>query len=107
MKPSPEEQLLRRLLTQLDVEGTDAPKRFELVWNLLLWIASFGLFLVYFRYGGSVHWTAALLGLVCLAVGFYFAHQTYRLMYARQWPIIAGYLDRDRIEERLRELSGA
>ena len=106
MKRSPEEQLLRRVMTQLDGNGRPTKSRLELVWSLILWIASFVLFLTYFRYGGSSHWTAGLLGVVCLVLGYYFAYQTYKLMYTRQSPIIAGYLDRARIEERLRELGG-
>ena len=107
MKPSPEEQLLRRVLAQLDGEGRREKERPELVWSLLLWVVSFGVFLAYFRFGGSSHWTAGLLGVVCLSLGYYFAYQTYKLMYARQWPIIAGYVDRTKIEERLHELGGA
>lgn len=107
MKPSPEEQLLHRVLAQLDDEGRRKSGGLELLWSLLLWIVSFGVFLTYFRFGGSSHWTAGLLGVVCLALGYYLAYQTYKHMYARQWPIIAGYLDRARIEERLREFGGA
>lgn len=107
MKRSPEEQLLRKIMAQLD--GAERRKwgGMELVWSLLLWIASFGVFLMYFRYGGSSHWTAGFLALVCLALGYYLAYQTYKHMYVRQWPIIASYLDRPKIEERLRELGGA
>jgi len=104
MNPSPEEKLLRRVLAQLDGHDHRKKERPKLVWSLLLWVVAFCVFLVYFRYGGSSHWTAGLLGLVCLAAGYYFPYQTYKLMYVRQWPIIASYFDRVRIEQRLREL---
>jgi hypothetical protein len=101
-----------RVTFALQANYVDVPERrkkgaMELVWSLVLWIASFGVFLLYFRYGVSSHWTAGSLALVCLALGYYLAYQTYKHMYVRQWPIIASYLDRSKIEERLRELGGA
>lgn len=101
MKSSHEVQLLRKVLAQLDTPAAPKGRACGLVVNLLLWVIAFGIFLVYFRYGGSVHWTALLSGGACLALGHLTSYHAYKRMYARQWPIIAPYFDRAKIEEYL------
>ena len=66
------------------------------------WLAALVLFVGCLHYGGSSHWTALMLGIVCLGWGFYFSYQYYKRAYLAQWPIVSVYLDRTRIEERLR-----
>lgn len=101
-----EERVLRRLILQLDNQRRPSGAG-NLVVNLLLWIAVGGVMLAFFRYGPPAHWTDALLGGAFFCFGFFFAYDIYRSSYAQQWPTISHYLDRSRIEERLRELGGA
>jgi hypothetical protein len=104
MTSNQEKQLLWKVLTQLESPQRRKRKASDLVLNFFLWMLAFCLFLIYFRYGGAVHWTACLLGAACLGLGHLFSHRAYKRMSAQQWPVIAPYFDRAKIEERLRGL---
>jgi hypothetical protein len=103
MNSKAEERLLRKLISELD-NKSHRPRGGGLALSLVLWMAVFGVMLVFFRYGQPMHWTDALLGVACLGFGFLFAYDIYRSMYAQQWPIISRHLDRSKIEERIHEL---
>src|SRR3990170_7606904 len=107
MKSRHEELLLRTLLAQLDQPRRPRFKTRprDLVVSLFLWILAFCTFIAFFRYSGTPHWIDALAGVACLGIGYLLAYQFYKLSYARQWPIIAPYLDRAQIEARLHELA--
>ena len=105
MSDATEKLLLLQVLAQLDEKS--GPRRWTggMVASVMLWISVFCVAMLYFRYGRPTHWTDALLAISCLGVGYYFAYDLYRASYTRQWPVLASYFDRARIEARLRELA--
>jgi len=103
MKLPDEKTLLLHVLAELDGR-VKRPSRFaQVMATLSLWLLSFSVAMLYFRYG-QPHWTGALLAAVCLGAGVWVTHDLYRSASHRQWSLLAPYIDRAKLEQRLGRL---
>lgn len=100
MKHPDEKTLLSHVLAELDGKAKHPSRSAHVLTTLSLWLLTFSVAMLYFRYGQSAHWTDALLA----AVGVWLTHDQYRNTSRRQWPQLAPYIDRAKLEQRLRRL---
>ena len=104
MSPKQEECILQGLLKAMDTAGNKRNRwRFWLI-SVVLWLATAGLFLVVFRYGGALQWPHYLFAVGSFVLGVGFAYDFYKSMFHQQWPVMSRYVDREQVERRLSEL---
>ncbi|MBX9400581.1 hypothetical protein K4L06_04595 [Lysobacter sp. BMK333-48F3] len=104
MKHVDEKTLLRHALAELDGKAKHPSRFAHVLTTLSLWLLTFSVAMLYFRYGQPAHWTDALLATVCLGVGVWLTHDLYRSTSRRHWSQLAPYIDRAKLEQRLRRL---
>ncbi|MEI2453493.1 hypothetical protein ABU614_08985 [Lysobacter firmicutimachus] len=106
MKNPDEKTLILQVLALLDGTAKRPGRIASAAATLAIWLLSFATALLYFQFGRPLHWTHGLVAVVCLGAGYWFAYDLYRSMSQRQWPRLTPYVDRAKLEKRLRELDG-
>jgi hypothetical protein len=100
MKPAAERRILREVLRQ--IHGAPHPV-WPARWFLpVAWVAFVVLVATFYALGELVaHWLGAF-GFVLLGMAYMFANL--KAAAANAWPVLGQYVQRERIESRLREL---
>lgn len=105
MNTAQEISILKGLLKAMDGPQRPDARRRRPMWAGM-WLATAAMFFVVFRSNAEFQWPHVLLALGCFALGLFFAYDFCRSMLLRQWPVVAPYIDRERIQRRLAELRG-
>lgn len=103
MKPVAEKRLLREVLRLID-------RPVQPVWSArwfmpLAWVVFVLLAAIFYALGELVaHWLSAI-GFLLLGMGYMYAYL--KVAAAHAWPVLGPYVQRERIEGRLRELESS
>ena len=98
-----EKHVLIGVLKALD-EQPPPLRKFSWLTELGVWVVVAGLSFGLFRTFGSASWFQTLLPIATFGFGMLFMSVYFRTQRQGQWPIIGKYVDRSRVEARLREL---
>jgi hypothetical protein len=103
LPPKLEIHALRAALRAMDQE-IPAPSKYQRLIDLAIWIGVGGSSFYVFREFGQSSWFQTLFPFVAFGFGMYFMHVFIKAQAMVQWPTVKQYVDRSRIEARLREL---
>ncbi|MBC9248959.1 hypothetical protein A9179_01595 [Pseudomonas alcaligenes] len=100
MSPEQERKLLQQLLKELD-----APMRTMTWWREVpLWLSVAVITLSFFYLFGTPSWPHVALIVIFFVFGMLFAHAFIKKQSHRNWPLFRNFVDKAKVETRLREL---
>jgi len=100
-----EKQTLRGVLKAID-QKPPVSRKLHWIADLAIWVAVGVTSFVLFRKFGRTDWFQTLLPFATFGFGMFFMAIYLKAQRIAQWPIIGAYVDRSRVEARLRELGG-
>ena len=101
-----ERDVLEGIIKLLDKPSAESKRSTALGWamTIALWLGCALTFFLVFRYGGAMGWPHLLLASASFAIGLGLAYEIYKHITEAQWPTMAKYIDREKLERRLAEL---